>query len=309
MAKAKKTDKQRVRRRGKAVTPLAPLSPHGKRMLERMVRTGRLTSYGRKVLESTEEGRHILAAGEDDKQPEHASAPVESKAADKTEAKGQELPAIDSLAVEIGKRLVEAREGLGLSQQNVHGASKRVDPAGEGVSRSALSLYETGVNRPGAREIVLLCEALKITPNWLLYGSDSPAKTLQASLDFLRGSDLEVAVRLAFALLALEREERDSFASLILSSVNKKLGDVELSGLMMMAILCQDALLKEILDVVGEENANRPISELLPIFVKKSAEGGWTPTGTLRPRFTKEEMDREDFESIPRPPRRLSQKK
>src|SRR5258708_30537935 len=63
MAKAKKTDKQGVKRRSKPASPLAPLSPHGKRMLEQVVRTGKLTAYGRRPLQSTEECRRILAAG------------------------------------------------------------------------------------------------------------------------------------------------------------------------------------------------------------------------------------------------------
>ena len=80
----------------------------------------------------------------------------------------------DKLAKEIGQRLVQARTGLGLSQQAVHGRSKIHDSEGIGVSRAVLSLYETGVNKPGAREINLLCKTLTITPNWLLFGSESP---------------------------------------------------------------------------------------------------------------------------------------
>lgn len=200
-------------------------------------------------------------------------------------------PTQDKLAVEVGTRLVEAREGLGLSQQAVAVRSKMADPGGEGISRSTLSLYETGVNKPGAREIMILCETLKITPNWVLYGADHPAKTLQASLDFLRGSELDAAPRLAFAILALDPEERDSFASLIFASLNKKLGDVRFASLLMMATLLRESLLKEILDTVGEDRKDLPIRELIAIFVKKSAGDVVTNVGTLRPPLSQDQLD------------------
>lgn len=215
-------------------------------------------------------------------------------------------PTQDKLAVEVGARLVEAREGLGLSQQAVAVRSKMADPGGEGISRSTLSLYETGINKPGARELVILCETLKITPNWLLYGADSPAKTLQASLDFLRGSELDVAPRVAFALLALDPEERDSFASLILAALNRKLGDVRLASLLMMATMLRKPLLKEILETVGEEGKDLPVRELVPIFVRKAAEEYRTNVGTLRPPISEDKIGTDD--EVEPPPRKLSQK-
>lgn len=69
----------------------------------------------------------------------------------------------DQLAREIGQRILEARTGLGWSQQALHTRTKLHDSEGIGISRAVLSLYETGVNKPGAREIRILCETLKIT--------------------------------------------------------------------------------------------------------------------------------------------------
>lgn len=43
-----------------------------------------------------------------------------------------------------------------------------------GISRAVLFGYEAGRTRPGARELRLLCEALKVTPNRLLFGSEEP---------------------------------------------------------------------------------------------------------------------------------------
>lgn len=95
----------------------------------------------------------------------------------------------DEFGREIGERLSRARQGLSLSQQGIHTRTKLADPEKVGISRAVLSLYERGVNKPGAREIRLLCDVLKITPNWLLYGLEAPARPMQASSDWTRGSD------------------------------------------------------------------------------------------------------------------------
>lgn len=211
----------------------------------------------------------------------------------------------DRLAQEIGKRIFEARDGLGFSQQALATRTRLADPDGQGISRAVLSLYETGVNKPGAREIKLLCEALKVTPNWLLYGSDSPAKTLQASLEFLRGSELKLSARLAFAMLALDPEDRDSLSALMFSLLNKKLGDIQLSSLMMMASFMEEALLAKIIELVGEENRDKPIREVLELFVTEAARGFYTNLGNLRPATPEDEMS--DFDSDhPPPPRKLN---
>lgn len=69
---------------------------------------------------------------------------------------------LDRIATEISV----ARHLLGLSQSQL--ASKT------GLSRNAIMGYESGRNKPGAREIKLLCEALRITPNKLLFGREAP---------------------------------------------------------------------------------------------------------------------------------------
>lgn len=208
----------------------------------------------------------------------------------------------DSLSISIGRRLVEARMGLGLSQQAVHTRTKLNDPEGVGVSRAVLSLYETGVNKPGAREIRILCETLKVTPNWLLYGTDSPAKTLQPSLEFLRGSEVTLSVRLAYALLALSPEEREAIASLIFILASKKLNDVQLSSLMTMASLSANNLNKEILEVVGDDANKLPLVEVIEKFVSSMSDAIYTNIGTTRPSIPEDEID--DFDPENPPPSR-----
>lgn len=199
-------------------------------------------------------------------------------------------PKIDKLAVEIGRRISEARNSLGFSQQAVHARSKMVDPDKVGISRAALSLYETGTNKPGAREITLLCEVLKISPNWLLYGSESPAKTLQPTTIFLVGDDLAISTRLAFAMLALNSSDRDSLANLVFSMLTGKLGDIQLSMLMTMANMMRDDINKTLLDTVGKDSAQLPLQQLIDKFIEAITEGSYSGYGTLRRNLTDEEM-------------------
>ena len=199
-------------------------------------------------------------------------------------------PKLDKLALEIGRRISEARNGLGFSQQAVHARTKMADSDGIGVSRAALSLYETGTNKPGAREITLLCEVLKVSPNWLLCGSESPAKTLQPSTIFLVGDDLAISTRLAFAMLALNPIDRNSLASLVFSMLSGRLDDMKLSSLMTMANMMRDSILKEMLKDVGEDSASLPLPQLIDKFIENMTEAVETNYGTNRRNLTEEEI-------------------
>jgi transcriptional regulator with XRE-family HTH domain len=42
-----------------------------------------------------------------------------------------------------------------------------------GISKTVLHGYERGRTRPGAREIRAISNALKVSPNWLIFGNDS----------------------------------------------------------------------------------------------------------------------------------------
>lgn len=198
-------------------------------------------------------------------------------------------PKVDRLAQEIGRRIADARNGLGLSQAAVHTRSKLIDPDGSGVSRATLSLYEIGTNKPGAREITLLCEVLHVSPNWLLYGSDSPAKAVRPTAQFLSGDDLHIATRLAFAMLALPAADRESLANLVFSLLSGRLSDMQLSSLMAMANMLREGLLKEINETV--ENAEKmPLSELIERFVGEMGDAVQTNYGNIRPALTEDEL-------------------
>jgi transcriptional regulator with XRE-family HTH domain len=67
---------------------------------------------------------------------------------------------------DIGLRIKAAREGLGFSQIDMHNKT--------GLSRTVLINYEAGRHKPSAREIKLICDALQISPNFLIYGTEPP---------------------------------------------------------------------------------------------------------------------------------------
>lgn len=209
----------------------------------------------------------------------------------------------DRLAVEIGRRIVQARNGLGLSQQAVSTRSGMLDSDGIGISRATLSLYETGTNKPGAREILLLCEVLSVSPNWLLFGSESPARALQPTTLFLAGDDLDISARLALAILALNPTDRDSIANIVFSMLTSKLGDVKLAAMMMMSHHVKKGLLAEVLRVAGDGSEELPLDQLIEKFIEKSTNGHGTNWGTLRPPITDEQFENDDL--TPPPPRDL----
>lgn len=74
----------------------------------------------------------------------------------------------------LGDRLHEAREARRLTQGELAQLTRSLDADEKGISRAVVSLYEAGKNRPSPREIRLLCEALKVTPNFLIYGDERP---------------------------------------------------------------------------------------------------------------------------------------
>lgn len=79
---------------------------------------------------------------------------------------------------ELGGRLQHAREERRWTQGELAELTRSLDSDEKGMSRAVISLYEAGTNRPSPREIRLLCEALRITPNFLIYGDDDPFSAL-----------------------------------------------------------------------------------------------------------------------------------
>lgn len=68
----------------------------------------------------------------------------------------------DVIAIELKK----AREAKGYGLSDIHRLT--------GLSRNTLHQYESGSRKPGARELLKLCEVLEVTPNRILFGLEDP---------------------------------------------------------------------------------------------------------------------------------------
>ena len=113
-------------------------------------------------------------------------------------------PILSGLAAEL-KRAIERS---GLSHSELHALT--------GISRTVIIGYANGRRKPGARELRLLCDALKITPNRLLYGTEKPFHSEQNPLrQFGITSDALAAVRLALILQMLPGDEQTALLTLV----------------------------------------------------------------------------------------------
>lgn len=172
----------------------------------------------------------------------------------------------------IGQRIKEAREARDWTQSIVSVRTKLIDPNEEGISRTVLVGYESGKTKPGAREIRLLAEVMHVTPNWLLYGAEKPFHATLPSMEYLQGDDeFEKALRLSLALFLLKPHERELIGSLMLSLAGRELGDIRLSGLMMLARRYS----KEWSEKIKEEMEASTVEEA----IRQSAESGATNWG------------------------------
>jgi len=77
-----------------------------------------------------------------------------------------------------------ARRGGDLTLDELSALTKEIDPLGVGISRVALSRYETGASLPGLRELRLLSFALRKPLSFLVYqdGTD-PMSTYKLELE------------------------------------------------------------------------------------------------------------------------------
>lgn len=124
---------------------------------------------------------------------------------------------------DIAAELALARTRAGLSHSELHRIT--------GISRTVLIGYEAGRTRPGAKEIRSLCDALKVSPNRLIYGSDDwpvnkAAGPLPDWLDF--DSDDYGTVNATVLIKMLSKEERLALLTLAHSILEARHGQQQL---------------------------------------------------------------------------------
>jgi transcriptional regulator with XRE-family HTH domain len=78
----------------------------------------------------------------------------------------------------IGGRIKVAREKQenGLSVVDLSRMCKLIDPVGQGISHQTLIKYEKGIVLPGSRELRILCDALAVSADWLIFGFERGEK-------------------------------------------------------------------------------------------------------------------------------------
>ena len=70
----------------------------------------------------------------------------------------------------FGERLCYARKELDWNIEALGRLSKDYDPESQGVSPTSIARYESGDRLPGLGEFRILCDALAVPAQWLLFG-------------------------------------------------------------------------------------------------------------------------------------------
>ncbi len=168
---------------------------------------------------------------------------------------------------EAGQRIRAAREALNLTQSAVSTRSRMADEEGKGISRTALVGYENGSSRPGLREVRLLCLVLKVSANWLVFGTEEAYQATHAGLEAVKTvNKLRDALRAGIAISALKGHERDALLSLALSLAGRQLGDLRLSGLLTFVGLISDELEAVMRKYLPEGSNPATLDELMDIL-------------------------------------------
>tara|TARA_R110000772_G_scaffold34492_6_gene83617 strand:- start:409 stop:951 length:543 start_codon:yes stop_codon:yes gene_type:complete len=119
----------------------------------------------------------------------------------------------------IAERIQKARKELGLTQAEL--AKKAV------IGRSSLVHYENAGAVPGGLELIKLSKVLKVSPNYLLSGSETfldsgkPEHILATD-----NQDLMIA-RMSLCFIALDKPIREKMSELLVSMVKQKLEAAE----------------------------------------------------------------------------------
>lgn len=164
-----------------------------------------------------------------------------------------------SLPDAVTVRIRQARERSGLSFSDLHKVT--------GISRTALHDYESGRTKPGSRELGLLCEAMRVTPNWLLFGTEEPFKERRGLKSLLK-------LRSGPAMVAA--------SSLILPIAVGSFGEEELEALLTLIGTMLEAQDKElyrrfsvIAEIFAELMGTGTEAEVLAVSAKAKEPGFW----------------------------------
>ena len=140
-----------------------------------------------------------------------------------TALSNSELPPVPS-PTSFSSELISARNELGLTQSQLSTKS--------GLSLSAIKAYEAGRNLPGARELRELCQALQVSPNKLLFGTELPFRE-RSFADVLAGNAEQEPEKLSVTRAAtlmkfLASDERTAVLTLVRSLAIARHGEAKI---------------------------------------------------------------------------------
>ena len=125
---------------------------------------------------------------------------------------------------DIAERIQKARKELSLTQADL---AKKA-----GIGRSSLVHYENAGAIPGGLELIKLSKALKVTPNYLLSGSEDFLESDKPE-HMLATDDQNVLIaRMALCFLILDKPVREKMSELLISLIQQKLKAEEFEVLM-----------------------------------------------------------------------------
>ena len=126
-----------------------------------------------------------------------------------------------------------------------------------GISKSSLTRYEKGDRLPGASELRALCDALEVSPEYLLYGDEArsfgPVSTSLYDLPIKSDRHFDLILGILFQFLS--RPDRTALLQLLLSSVMARIGEAdfdELIGTVTNIMEDIDTELEHVIDPIAE---------------------------------------------------------
>jgi transcriptional regulator with XRE-family HTH domain len=120
----------------------------------------------------------------------------------------------------VSAEVRKARERADMTVSDLHRVT--------GISRTVLQGYEAGKFVPGALELKKLCQVLKVTPNRILFGDESPLESKPLLATFVGDvGKASSTAKLAIVLQVLSSEELKSMLSLVESIVIGRVGGVK----------------------------------------------------------------------------------
>lgn len=176
---------------------------------------------------------------------------AKAKADEKTDPRAEERGAWAKL---WGRRLRDLREKADL---NAGELAERT-----GIARTTIYSYEYGRRMPSMFEMTRLAEALKVSPNQLVYGSDEMEFVKSEGAAFLDVDDEATRImRLVLAVSSIPPQEQAALSRIIASLAEANIGREKLLQLGKLADMMAEEM-RPALDSMAEESAEKVVYEL-----------------------------------------------